>query len=132
MCNVLLNKNNYNTFVNSLIDDEVKKIENLETTIRTACDEFQQKCEFDHNLELQLYKDFEQNSDYKKFSEYKLTFTIEGQTNQTIEYFNGKTYGYTTEKIGNFNDKKKIIKDLYSNKNLNENKKTFNGKVTFN
>jgi hypothetical protein len=43
-----------------------------------------------------------------------------------------KTCGYQTPAQGNLNQKTKRIKDLYSQNNLNENKKTFNGKVTFN
>lgn len=43
-----------------------------------------------------------------------------------------KTCSYITPAQGNLNVKKKVIKDLYSQINLNENKKTFNGKVTLN
>ena len=43
-----------------------------------------------------------------------------------------KTCGYKTPAEGNLNTKTKRIKDLYSKNNLNEQKSTFNGKVTFN
>ena len=43
-----------------------------------------------------------------------------------------KTCSYVSPAVGDLNTKSKRIKDLYSNNNLNDNKKTFNGKVTFN
>jgi len=127
MCNILLDENKYTLFVNSLITDSVKKVPNLETNILKYCKEFQDNCKFDHNLELELYSSFEKNEEYKKYSDYKITFE-----QQNIDYFKDKKVGYTTDKIGNYTDNKKIIKNLYSNQNVNNDKKTFNGKVTFN
>ena len=43
-----------------------------------------------------------------------------------------KTCNYVMPAVGNLEEKTKRIKDLYSNLNLNDNKQTFNGKVTFN
>ena len=43
-----------------------------------------------------------------------------------------KTCKYVTPVTGDTNLKNKRIKDLYSNQNLNNDKETFNGKVTFN
>ena len=127
MCNILLDNNLYQTFVKSLITEEVKKVPNLEANIIKYCDEFQARCKNDHNLELELYSRLENGEGYKKYSDYKLTV---GQ--ESIEYFKDKKVGYTTDKIGNYNDNKKIIKNLYSNQNVDNDKKTFNGKVTFN
>ena len=127
MCNIFLNENNFTTFVNSLITDSVKKIPDLEKNIVNSCKQFQDKCKFDHNLELELYDKFEKSENYKKYSDYKITFK-----QQSIDYFKDKKVGYTTDKIGNYNDNKKIIKNLYSNQNVDNDKKTFNGKVTFN
>ena len=127
MCNILLDNNLYQTFVKSLITEEVKKVPNLEANIIKYCDEFQARCKNDHNLELELYSRLENGEGYKKYSDYKLTV---GQ--ESIDYFKDKKVGYTTDKIGNYNDNKKIIKNLYSNQNVDNDKKTFNGKVTFN
>lgn len=128
MCNILLDDNKYTLFVNSLITETVKNVPNLEQTIIKCCKEFQDNCKFDHQLELKLYDDFEKSSGYKKYSDYK----IETQNKENIDYFKDKKIKYTTDKIGNYNDNKKIIKNLYSNQNVNNDKKTFNGKVTFN
>ena len=43
-----------------------------------------------------------------------------------------KTCKYVYPAVGDLDEKKKKIKDLYSNNNLNDDKTTFNGKVTFN
>jgi len=43
-----------------------------------------------------------------------------------------KTCKYVYPAVGDLNIKTKKIKELYSNVNLNDDKKTFNGKVTFN
>ena len=43
-----------------------------------------------------------------------------------------KKCNFVTPATDNVNQKNKKLKDLYSSVNLNDNKKTFNGKVTFN
>ena len=52
------------------------------------------------------------------------TFTLPDNTVKICQY--------TTNVTQDVNQKNKRIEDLYSNNNLNNNKKTFNGKVTFN
>ena len=42
------------------------------------------------------------------------------------------TVDYKTPPTSDLNGKNKLVKDLYSNVNLNEDKKTFNGKVKLN
>lgn len=131
MCNILLNSNKFDAFVNTLIDSEVKKTNGLELIIKKICVDFQNQCYEDHVTELKYFEDFEKDQEAQKFLNYEIIFTLDGAT-QTIEFFKEKKMGYTTEDIGNSGQKKKKIKDLYNNKNLNQDKKTFNGKSTFN
>lgn len=134
MCNILLNENNFNTFVNSLINDSSIKGTKYESIIKKSCDEFRNNCINDHNLELKTFDNFENNVQYKRFKDFNILFLAPESAPSTdlinIDYFKDKNIGYTTENTTNSN--KNIVKNLYNNKNLNQNKKTFNGKVTFN
>lgn len=65
-------------------------------------------------------KDIEDTQGYKECTTWKIP-------DGTI-----KTCKYVYPAVGDLDEKKKKIKDLYSNNNLNEDKATFNGKVTFN
>ena len=51
--------------------------------------------------------------------------------NFKIEEFDTKL-NYTTKKDNDTKDKEKLLKQTYSNLNINNNRKTFNGKITFN
>jgi hypothetical protein len=131
MSNILLNNNKFDAFVNSLIDSEVKKINGLELQIKEICTGFKNRCYDDHVAEIKYFETLDKDVEFQEFSKYEIKFTLEGAS-QTINFFKDKKIGYTTEEIGNSGQKKKKIKDLYNNKNLNENKETFNGKTTFN
>jgi hypothetical protein len=98
-------------------------------TIRKICTDFRDECEKTHNSEVKLFDDFEKDAVYKIFSDYKLV--IDNQT-ITIEFFKDKQISYETQNPKTDNANTKIIKNLYNGKNLNQDKKTFNGKSTFN
>jgi hypothetical protein len=128
MSNILLDKTKFDNFLNSLITPEVKA-SGLEETIRRICNQFKADCENTHNSEVKLFDDFEKDGVYKKYSDYKLL--IDNQTT-TIEFFKDKQISYETQNPKTDNANTKIIKNLYNGKNLNQDKKTFNGKSTFN
>jgi len=128
MSNILLDKTKFDNFLNSLITPEVKA-SGLEETIRRICNQFKVDCENTHNSEVKLFDDFEKDAVYKNYSDYKLL--IDNQTT-TIEFFKDKQISYETQNPKTDNANTKIIKNLYNGKNLNQDKKTFNGKSTFN
>jgi hypothetical protein len=66
------------------------------------------------------FTDLADTAEYKKSTTWKIP-------DNTV-----KTCNYVFPAVGDLNTKTKRIKDLYSNLNLNDNKETFNGKVTFN
>jgi hypothetical protein len=68
----------------------------------------------------ELFTEAKGNPIYKDVT----TFTLPDNTVKICQY--------TTNVTQDVNQKNKRIEDLYSNNNLNNNKKTFNGKVTFN
>ena len=67
-----------------------------------------------------LFTEVKSNPIYKEVT----TFTLPDNTVKICQY--------TTDVTQDINQKNKKIEDLYSNNNLNNNKDTFNGKVTFN
>ena len=71
-------------------------------------------------LDNKFKTDIEDTQDYKECTTWKLP-------DETV-----KTCQYTYPAVGDLDEKTKKIKDLYSNNNLNSDKATFNGKVTFN
>ena len=66
------------------------------------------------------FTDLAETPEYKKSTTWKVP-------DNTV-----KTCNYVFPAVGDLDQKTKRIKDLYSNLNLNDNKETFNGKVTFN
>lgn len=119
MSSILLDEPKYNSFVDSLITQKIKDTAGMESAIRTACSEFKKLSKEQHDYEVANFKEFEESSEYKKYTTFK------------IDEFNAKV-SYSTDNIGNNIQKKKRIKDLYSNINLNNKEKTYNNKVQFN
>ena len=119
-----LNSDKFQTMVNELVSGpDVKTDSALVDLIKNTCDDL--KSEFTDFQEFwkKELKSFEDDNLYKDATTWKLP-------DNTI-----KTCKYITPAQGNAiqkAQKTKKIKNLYSNINLNETKKTFNGKVTFN
>jgi len=67
-----------------------------------------------------IFENIEKSQEYDTLSKFKLPDTQIKKCN------------FVSPSTTNLNDKNKKLKDLYSSVNLNDNKKTFNGKVTFN
>lgn len=111
----------FQTMVNELISGpEVKADNTLVELIKTTCDNLKtQFAGFQEvwKTELQTFVD---DPRYKDASTWKIP-------DNTV-----KTCKYITPADGGLAGKRKKIKELYSNINLNERKNTFNGKVTFN
>jgi hypothetical protein len=119
MSSILLDEPKYNSFVDSLITQKIKDTAGMESAIRTACSEFKKLSKEQHDYEVANFKNFEESSEYKIYTTFK------------IDEFNTKV-SYSTDNIGNNIQKKKRIKDLYSDINLNNKEKTYNDKVQFN
>ena len=116
------NSEYFTTLVNDLTGgNEVKQNEVLINGIKKIADDL--KGEYT-DITTQL-KDFF-NKQIKDSELYK-TATTWKIPDGTI-----KTCKYVYPAVGDLDEKKKKIKDLYSNSNLNDDKTTFNGKVTFN
>jgi hypothetical protein len=119
-----LNSDKFQTMVNELVSGpDVKTDSALVDLIKNTCDDL--KSEFTDFQEFwkKELKSFEDDNLYKDATTWKLP-------DNTV-----KTCKYITPAQGNAiqkAQKTKKIKNLYSNINLNEAKKTFNGKVTFN
>jgi outer membrane protein OmpA-like peptidoglycan-associated protein len=117
-----LTENKYQTMINELTSgDEVKSDTNLVDLIKITCENLKntQFAPFKTYWEGELKK-LVDDPIYIQASTWKVP-------DNTV-----KTCGYQTPAEGNLNVKTKRIKDLYSKNNLNEQKQTFNGKVTLN
>ena len=68
----------------------------------------------------QFKKFIEDSGDYKTYTTWKIP-------DNTV-----KTCNYIYPAVGDLDAKTKKLKDLYSSQNLNQDKQTFNGKVTLN
>ena len=99
---------------------EVKKSSGLVDKINKACDDWAGQCNEFQKIWTDIFDDIAKSSDYDTVSKFKLP------DNQI------KICQYVKPATNDLNTKNKRIKDLYSNANLNNDKKTFNGKVTFN
>jgi hypothetical protein len=119
MSNIMLDDNKYNSFVDSLITDKVKKDKQMETNIRKYCEDFKVKCKLEHDAEIANFDTVEKSETYKSYTTFKL------------EEFDTKV-PYTTENLSNTIQNKIRIKNLYSDVNVNVKNKTYNGKVKFN
>lgn len=122
MAPFFLKEDKYQTMVNELQNGPEVKADgnNLSIIISSECQFLKEEFKSFQNIWRDELKSLEDDSLYKDATTWKVP-------DNTV-----KTCGYLTPAVGNLNDKEKKIKDLYSNLNLNENKKTFNGKVTFN
>ena len=111
----------FQTLVNELISGpEVKADNTLVELIKNTCDELKKEFgKFQEYWKTEL-KNFAENPIYVEATTWKIP-------DNTV-----KTCNYITPAEGGLVGKRKKIKDLYSNINLNERKNTFNGKVTFN
>jgi hypothetical protein len=119
MSTVFTNDDKYNEFVNKLLTDKVKGNADLVALIQTTCDDLKVQYTAEYEAEKKLFTDFEASQDYITFVNFK------------IEPFDTKL-NYTTEKNNDNNQNKKLLKQTYSDLNVNKSKKTFNGKITFN
>ncbi len=100
------------------------KTKNAANKIKELCDFLKNIYTTIHNNEVSeidtlLFK----TESYQKY----LNYNIENTTN-----IPGNTVNYKTPPTTDLNSKNKLIKELYSNLNLNQDKKTFNGKVKLN
>jgi hypothetical protein len=119
MSTVFTNDDKYNEFVSRLLTDKVKGNSDLVTFIQKTCDDLKITFTREYEAEQKLFTDFEKSEEYKKISSYK------------VNEFNTKL-NYTTEKNNETKDKEKLLKQTYSDLNINNSRKTFNGKITFN
>ena len=118
MSQTFTNESSYNTFVESLMTDLVKKNTYMEKDIREECERLKTIFIEEYNAQKKILDDFEKSETYQKYLNYK------------IEPFD-TTLNYTTEKDSNFKDNQKRLKNTYSNLNI-DNKDNFNNKITFN
>jgi hypothetical protein len=99
---------------------EVKKSSGLVDKINKACDDWAKVCNDFQKVWTDIFDVIAKSPEYDTVSKFKLP------DNQI------KICQYVKPATNDLNTKNKRIKDLYSNANLNNDKKTFNGKVTFN
>ena len=119
MSPVFLNDNLYNDFVNNLISGEkIKTNTKLVDSIKKYCDLFKKNFISEHDEEIKKFNDLQVSEDYQQYDKFEI-----------VEF--DSTLQYTTDNIGNTNQKKDRLKNLYSDVNLNKDEKTYNGKVKF-
>jgi hypothetical protein len=124
MSDYFLDDSKYNLFVTDLTNGNEVKTKNVANKIKELCDFIKNIYTTIHNNEISeidtlLFK----TESYQKY----LNYNIENTTN-----IPGNTVAYKTPPTTDLNSKNKLIKELYSNLNLNQDKKTFNGKVKLN
>ena len=119
MSTIFTNDDKYNEFVSRLLTEKVKGNSDLVTFIQKTCDNLKIEYTREYEAEQKLFTDFEKSESYQKISSYK------------VDEFNTKL-NYTTEKNNETKDKEKLLKQTYSDSNINNSRKTFNGKITFN
>jgi outer membrane protein OmpA-like peptidoglycan-associated protein len=100
--------------------DEIKKSSDLVQQINKVCDGLAANYTDFQKIWADIFDKAAKSPVYDEVSKFKLP------DNQI------KTCKYVKPATGDIELKNKRIKDLYSNSNLNNDKKTFNGKVTFN
>ena len=122
MCPYFTNSEKFQNMVNELISGpEVKgDTKGLTDQIKEACNDLKKEYESFQKFWTDQLKKIIDNQVYKTVTTWKIP-------DNTI-----KTCSYVTPAEGDIKQKTKRIKDLYSNINLNDDKKSFNGKVTFN
>ena len=122
MSQLYLNSEYFTTLVNDLTSGNeiksspqlVEKIKERSEGLRVIYTSFQDK------YKESFKRDIEDSQEYKTCITWKIP-------DNTV-----KTCNYVYPAVGDLEVKAKKLKDLYSNNNLNEDKKTFNGKVTLN
>lgn len=121
MSDVFVNQDKYNAFVEKLLTDQVKGNSDLVTFIRQICENLRTQYIQEYETEKKVFATFESSETYTKYKNFK------------IDEFNTNAR-YTTKKddISDYKDKQKLLKKTYSDLNIISNRKTFNGKITFN
>jgi hypothetical protein len=115
----------YTTFVNGLTSGpEVKSNPTLVNRIEASCLNYKENVILDYTA---LNKGFAQTKDNGQYATRYKTVTSFKLPDNTVKKCN-----YTTTITQDEVAKRKKITDLYANQNLNNDKKSFNGKVTFN
>ena len=119
MSNIFTDDTKFKSFVESLMTEKVKLNTFMEKDIREVCEELRVLFVKEFDAEKKLFTDFEKSPEYQKYLNFK------------IDTFETKL-SYTTEKQPEHKDNQKLLKQLYSDFNINNNRETFNDKVTFN
>ena len=122
MSDVFVDKNKYNTFVESLLTNQVKGNSDLVIRIKEICESLRAQYIQEYETEKKIFTTFESSDVYAKYKAFK------------IDEFDTKV-SYTTKKDDDKderNRKERLLKNTYSNLNIDKNRKTFNGKITFN
>ena len=119
MSQIFTNEDKYNRFVDSLLTPKVKENSDLVTLIQNECKLLKDLYTLEYQYEEKIFTDYENSEVYKKFTSFK------------IEEFDS-TMKYSTEKNNDYNFNEKLLKNLYSDLNIEKKKNTFNGKITFN
>jgi hypothetical protein len=119
MSDVFTNDNKYNEFVSKLLTERVKGNSDLVKLIESTCNNLKIEFTREYDLEKKLFVDFQAAASYQKFVNYKIN---EFETTVT----------YTTKKDDDNNKNKKLLRQTYSDLNINNDRKTFNDKITFN
>jgi len=122
MSQLYLNPEYLTTFVNDLTSGpEIKSNPQLVEKIKERSEGLKGRYEEFQNVWKTKFKtDIEDSGDYKTYTTWKIP-------DNTV-----KTCNYIYPAVGDLDAKTKKLKDLYSSQNLNQDKQTFNGKVTLN
>jgi hypothetical protein len=112
----------FTSFVNDLTNgDEIKKNPSLVDGIKLISEGLKTSYgDFQTFWKTKFKTDIEDSGDYKTYTTWKIP-------DNTV-----KTCSYIYPAVGDLEVKTKKLKDLYSSQNLNQDKQTFNGKVTLN
>ena len=111
----------YTEFVNDLVSGpEIKNNQTIIDKVKEACKNVKEDYIPFQKEWTDTFTNIEKSQDYVTVTTFKLP---DAQI---------KKCNFKTPATDNVNQKNKKLKDLYSSVNLNDNKKTFNGKVTFN
>ena len=121
MSPLFTNQELYTQFVNDLVSGpEIKNNPTIVEKTKQQCENIKGNYEKFQAEWTKTFTEIEKSQDYVTVTTFKLP---DAQV---------KKCNFVTPATDNVNQKNKKLKDLYSSVNLNDNKKTFNGKVTFN
>jgi hypothetical protein len=122
MSQIYLNSEYFTTFVNDITSgNEIKSSSQLVEKIKERSEGLKGIfTSFQNDFKEKFKRDIEDSEVYKTCTTWKIP-------DNTV-----KTCNYVYPAVGDLEAKGKKLKDLYSNNNLNEDKTTFNGKVTLN